>query len=115
MPKDQRDPNLLDKLATERDGILMWAIQGLRRLMAQNYQFTETEATAQELKQYRIESNSALLFMEECCVVEPKAVSVREQVFERYHDYCVKNGLRPMSQTSFNKDVESNYPGTLFP
>lgn len=110
VPKDQRDPNLLDKLATERDGILMWAIQGLRRLMAQNYQFTETEATAQELKQYRIESNSALLFMEECCIVEPKAVSVREQVFERYHDYCVKNGLRPMSQTSFNKDVESNYP-----
>lgn len=66
VPKTKRDPNLLEKLAAERDGILMWALTGLHRLMEQNYQFTETEATQEELRRYKVESNSALLFVEEC-------------------------------------------------
>lgn len=110
VPKAKRDPNLLEKLATERDGILCWALAGLHRLIAQKYQFTETESTAEELRRYRIESNSALLFVEECCVVEPDAVSVREEVFDRYREYCARNGLRAMSQTNFNKDIEGIAP-----
>lgn len=106
VPKTKRDPNLLEKLAAERDGILMWALTGLHRLMEQNYQFTETEATQEELRRYKVESNSALLFVEECCVISPDAVSAREEVFDRYREYCVRNGLRAMSQTSFNRDVE---------
>lgn len=110
VPKAKRDPNLLEKLATERDGILCWTLAGLHRLIAQNYQFTETEATAEELRRYRIESNSALLFVEECCEVAPDAVSVREEVFDRYREYCARNGLRAMSQTNFNKDIEGIAP-----
>ncbi len=110
VPKAKRDPNLLEKLATERDGILCWALAGLHRLIAQNYQFTETEATAEELRRYRIESNSALLFVEECCEVNPDVVSVREEVFDRYREYCARNGLRAMSQTNFNKDIEGIAP-----
>lgn len=106
VPKAKRDPNLLEKLAAERDGILMWALTGLHRLMEQNYQFTETEDTQEELRRYKVESNSALLFVEECCVISPDAVSAREEVFDRYREYCVRNGLRAMSQTSFNRDVE---------
>lgn len=83
---------------------------GLHRLIAQNYQFTETEATAEELRRYRIESNSALLFVEECCEVNPDVVSVREEVFDRYREYCARNGLRAMSQTNFNKDIEGIAP-----
>lgn len=107
VPASKRDPNLREHLAVERDGILMWALDGLRRLIENSYLFTETKSTQAELLRYKVESNSALLFVEECCTINEKAECVREELFERYREFCSKNGLKPMSQTSFNRDVES--------
>ena len=107
MPPEKRDPNLIEKLAAERDGIFMWALDGLKRLIANGYAFSETESTKAELQRYKVESNSALSFVEECCVLEDEAECVREELFQAYRDYCLKNGFKPMSQANFNKDVES--------
>lgn len=106
VPADRRDPNLKEKLAVERDGIFMWALEGLKRLMANGYQFSETEQTRAELTRYRIESNSALQFVESCCVIEAGAACNREDLFSAYREFCHNNGLRPMSHGNFNKDVE---------
>ena len=108
VPANKRDPNLREKLSVERDGILMWALDGLRRLMANSYLFTETTRTQAEILRYKVESNSALMFLEECCEVNEKAECIREELFQQYRDYCNKNGLKPMSQTNFNKDVEAS-------
>lgn len=110
IPKAQRDPNLREKLFVEKNGILMWAVEGLKRLIASGYAFTETKATRAELQRYKVESNSVLLFVEECCVVEESAECAREELFQSYREYCNKNGLKPMSQANFNKDVESIDP-----
>ncbi len=107
VPKAKIDPNLRERLAVERDGILTWAIEGLKRLIANSYQFSETDRTRSELQRYKVESNSALMFLEECCEVGAKYECVRELLFEKYQDYCRKNGFKSMSQTTFNRDVES--------
>ena len=108
VPSDQRDPNLREKLAVERDGIFMWALEGLQRLMENSYIFTETQRTRDELLRYKVESNSALMFIEECCEITETAECVREELFQRYRDYCNKNGMKPLSQANFNKDVEAS-------
>jgi putative DNA primase/helicase len=108
VPMEKRDPNLRERVACERDGILTWALDGLRRLIANNYLFSETDRTREELQRYRVESNSALLFLEECCEIAEGAECVRETLFEKYRDYCLKNGLKAMSQTNFNRDVEAS-------
>jgi len=108
VPSNKRDPNLREKLSVERDGIFMWALDGLRRLIDNKYLFTETDRTRLELQRYKVESNSALMFLEECCEVRENAECVRELLFERYRDYCVKNGLKPLSQANFNRDVEAS-------
>jgi putative DNA primase/helicase len=108
VPKNRRDPNLRERIAVERDGILLWALEGLKRLIDNTYQFSETERTAAELQRYKVESNSALLFLEECCELAEGAQCVREDLFERYRDYCGRNGFKPLSQTNFNRDVEAS-------
>ena len=108
VPKEKRDPNLRECIACERNGILTWALEGLIRLINNSYQFGETERTNSELHRYKVESNSALMFLSEGCEVADGFECVREQLFERYRDYCSKNGLKPMSQGNFNRDVESS-------
>ncbi len=107
VPASRRDPNLREKLAVERDGILMWALAGLKRLIANSYIFTETERTRAELTRYKVESNSVLSFVEECCEVTPDAEVVREELFSKYKEYCNNAGLKPLSQANFNKEIEN--------
>lgn len=110
IPEDRRDPDIRSKLAKERNGILMWALEGLRRLIRNDYRFSETETTKAEIERYRVESNSALQFFQECCKLDGNNWKARTDVFDAYKRFCQDNCLRPMSQTSFNKDIERTYP-----
>lgn len=110
VPKAKRDPNLAEKLAAERDGILMWALAGLKRLIAANYDFSETERTRGELERYRIESNSVLSFAAMYCQTGETGFVVRDELFLRYKEYCGNAGMKPVSQTNFNKELEAGYP-----
>ena len=112
IPQEQRDPNLREKLAVERDGILTWALDGLRRLLDDFYVFSETEKTRAELTRYRVESNSVLSFVEECCELAPNAETVREEMFAKYKEYCHNAGVKPLSQSNFNKEIEA-VPGEI--
>ena len=110
VPKGKRDPNLTEKLAAERDGILMWALSGLKRLIASGYEFNETEKTVAELERYRIESNSVLSFAKMYCICEEKGAEVRDDLFLRYKEYCGNAGMKSVSQTNFNREMEAGFP-----
>jgi putative DNA primase/helicase len=89
----------------------MWSIAGLKRLIANSYEFSETDRTRAELKRYRVESNSVLSFVEECCELDEDKESVRDDLFSRYKEYCGNAGMKPVSQANFNKEIEASYPG----
>jgi len=107
VPEERRDLDLKEKLAAERDGILTWAIQGLKRLIAQNYQFSETERSRAEVNRYKVESNSVLSFAEECCEVVEKAEYLRQELYDSYKLYCEESGLSAMSNQRFNRELET--------
>jgi putative DNA primase/helicase len=105
VPPERRDFGLKEKLAAECDGILAWAIAGLKRLIANNYQFGETERTLAELKQYKIENNSVLAFVEDACVLDDGASSFRQDVYNAYKAYCEDGNLKAVSQRRFNGEL----------
>ena len=88
----------------------MWALTGLKRLIASGYVFSETERTRAELEKYRIESNSVLSFAKLYCVAEEEGVTVRDDLYLRYKEYCGNAGMKPVSQTNFNKELEAGFP-----
>ncbi len=110
VPENKRDPNLREKFMVERDGILMWALEGLKRLIGNSYQFSETEKTRAELKRYKVESNSVLSFVEEYCDIGKQQIILRDELFLHYREYCIHSGLKPISQSTFNKEITANYP-----
>jgi putative DNA primase/helicase len=109
VPQDKRDPNLREKIACERDGILMWALEGLRRLISNSYIFSETERTRSEVNRYKVESNSVLTFVDEYCAVGDGFVA-REELYQKYKDFCQDGGMKKMAQPRFNAELSANFP-----
>ena len=110
VPEGKRDAELLEKFAAEADGIFLFAVEGLRRLIANKYKFSETDATRSEVQRYRVDSNSVLSFVEDFCAIEPDAETERGELFNHYREYCRNAGLSPVSQKTFNKDFELAHP-----
>lgn len=110
VPKDKRDPNLLEKFREEADGIFLFSLEGLRRLIEHQFRFSETQTNAQELKKCREDSNSVLAFVRDCCELQMDAEFGRMEFFARYKGYCESCGLAPYSQQNFINELETNYP-----
>jgi len=108
VPEDKKDPNLQDKFQAEADGIFLFALEGLKRLLGRDYRFSLTEANTEELQQYREESDSVLSFVKECCVVDAGKEIGSTELFNAYKSYCDESGLRPYSQKSFVRHLVIN-------
>lgn len=110
VPENQRDPNLLDKFRVEADGIFQFALEGLRRLMTNRYQFSVTDVNKEELERYREESDSVLLFLRECCELDADKAVGSSEIYEAYKSFCEDNGQKPCARNKFVQQVKIAYP-----
>lgn len=111
VPKEKRDPGLIEKFRDEADGIFMFALEGLRRLMVNNYIFSETQENADELEQYREESDSVLSFAKECCEFGDDYETGSTEMFNAYKAYCEECGMKPFSHRGFVTNLTASCPG----
>ena len=88
VPQDKRDPELLEKFRMEADGIFQFALEGLCRLMNNHYVFSETQVNADELQQYREESDSVLSFVKEYCELDGSYSAGSTELFNAYKGYA---------------------------
>lgn len=63
------DMTLSQKIFQERAGIFNWAIKGLERLRANNYQFTYYERSEALKKEFMFKSNVVKSFLTDCLIV----------------------------------------------
>jgi len=107
---EKRDPELINKFRMEADGIFLFALEGLKRLMKNNYVFSETEVNRAELQQYREDSDSVLSFVKENCEINAKYHVSSTELFNAYKNYCEECGLKPYSQKMFVQQITASYP-----
>ena len=110
VPAERRDPNLIDKFQSEADGIFLFALEGLKRLMRNHYTFSETEKNREELRQYREDSDSVLSFVREYCEVSKDGAAGSTELFNAYKGYCEECGLKPYSQRMFVQQLTAAFP-----
>ena len=113
VPQSKRDPLLLDKFRMEADGIFQFALEGLIRLMNNHYVFSETQINADELQQYREESDSVLSFVKDYCELDDGYSAGSTELFNAYKAYCEECGLKPYSQKSFVQQITAAFPGVM--
>ena len=107
VPDDKRDLSLKDKLSVERDGILLWAIQGLKRVIKHNYVFAETDVTNTEMTKYKSENSSVLAFVYDACVLGSGVECLKEEAYSAYKIFCDENTMKPAGYKRFAKEIDS--------
>jgi len=102
IPKPERDRQLIDKLKTELPGILNWALQGCLTWhrdglgIPQEVQDAGTE--------YRKEMDTLWGFLEERCILNPKAVTPAATIYEAYILWAEANGeANPLKLAAFGR------------
>ena len=107
--KSKIDKSLKYKFQMEKEGILNLALEGLKRLYENNFEFSENELTDGVKKEYKRENNNVISFVEECCELDGLFSCSRIEIYEAYKEFCGEAGLKALSQIKFNKELEGNF------
>lgn len=102
IPEHEQDKTLAARIiADELAGVFNWVLEGLKRLIAQQ-NFTECEAARQEIEEYKRQSDSVRLFLDENGYTpSPTAWLPTLSVFQEYRRFCIEDGYRAVSRKNF--------------
>lgn len=101
------DPFIAEKMCKELDGILVWQIEGLDRLISNNYVFTESERTKANCEAVKSNSCNAIEFMDSEGFIKfnPEGSITAKDLYGIYCSWCTENAFEPMKQRSFSNFI----------
>ena len=104
------DPDLADKLKEEKEGILLWCLEGLWRLIAQNYKFTLSEQARDNMAQAISDGNNIVDFLASSGYVAfvPGEKASTKSLYAVYLIWCEDNAVKPLSSRSFSLYLSEN-------
>ncbi len=111
IPREKRDPNMLNKMKKEFPAIVNWMLEGLHRLISNNYKFTESAAVDMALVNYRKKMDTLYRFIDESNFYtitneRQDMVSVTD-FYMRYASWCDSEGCTPMDKRILLQQIQS--------
>lgn len=109
IPDNEQDKQLAQRIIkNELSGVFNKVLQGLGRLLDQK-DFTECDAIKFALEQYKIESDSVKLFLQEMAYnSNPTNYIQVDLLFSEYRKFCIDRGYSPVNQRNFRKRLISS-------
>ncbi|WKY44863.1 phage/plasmid primase, P4 family [Eubacteriaceae bacterium ES2] len=108
------DINLTEKLLEEIDGILLWALAGLERLKANNYQFTPCEAIENAKRDFFRNANPILNFFgsfyEKKDPAEKTSI-LKSSIYPTYEQWASQNYKTRTSKRKFWEQLNEYFEG----
>lgn len=92
----------------EAPGILLWAIEGLRRLREQG-DFTRSDVCDEAMAEYRIDTNPTAEFFEEYLTAGTGEINC-SRLFDLYRHWCGKMNCKPLGNRQFGKELMKALP-----
>ena len=104
------DPFLSEKLIAEKEGIFLWMLEGLKRLIAQNYEFTVSPKARENMAEAITEGNNLVEFLVSEGYIRLKAdytVSTKD-LYAVYCLWCEDNALKPLACNTMSHFLKTN-------
>jgi P4 family phage/plasmid primase-like protien len=98
IPKDERDPQLSQKLEAESAGILNWMLEGLARVEARGGKIETPQSVQNAVDSYRESQNPFSSFLEDVCYIGEEHSAAASEIFEAWRDWCKANGYEAGNQ-----------------
>lgn len=109
---NRKDDRLLARTISDSElsGILNWAIEGLQRLMANNWTFTISERALANITQAEEESNNIIQFMDDVSAVvyDTKLDATGGELYDAYERWCEGNAMKPLATRTFSSYLREN-------
>ena len=113
-PNRKDNPYLAERLCSEKEGIFLWALAGLQRLIRNGFQFTLSNRAKANMEAAVADGNNIVEFMKSQGYFQFKADSEvsSKDFYDVYRLWCEDNALNPLAQKtlcSYLKQNESLY------
>ena len=99
----KEDPDLINKILSEKDNIFVWAIEWLKRLLERG-NFIVPKELDEELENFIKENDTIELFFDDGSVVKDKKGKIyNKELYLWYKMFCNECWYKTLSQRNFNK------------
>lgn len=104
------DPDIAEKMAAEVEGILLWAFEGLQRLVKNGFQFTESDRAKRNRELVKRDNNNVFDFLESNGYIRLKAdaCTSSKELYEVYRMWCEENSLNAIKARGFSDALIAN-------
>lgn len=104
------DPFVAEKMCSEAESIFLWALEGLRRLIANHYRFTISQRAQENMKAAVADGNNIVEFMQSTGYIafQPDAASSSKDLYAAYKLWCEDNAYNALSMKSFCNYLTQN-------
>lgn len=109
-PNRKDDPYIAEKMCAEAEGIFLWALEGLHRLISNDYKFTVSQSAQDNMDAAVSDGNNIIEFLSSEGYIRFKAdyeVSSKD-LYAVYKLWCDDNALSSLSQKSFCSFLKQN-------
>ena len=102
IPLNKVDRQLFQKMKPERMGVLLWIVEGMKRLLSES-DFSESKAVDDIKKQYQRDNNIVATFVDEF-EFRPSRTEMRplDEVFRMFKTWTKDNNYRDMGKRTFS-------------
>ena len=110
-PADREDdPFLVEKMCEELEGIFLWCLEGLHRLIRNNYHFTVSKKGAENVEAVKRNNNNIIEFLHSTGYIQFRAdaEASSKALYDAYTLWCEDNACHRLSASRLSSELAQN-------
>lgn len=100
--------NLHEKIAEEKDGIFVWAIAGVQRLIRNNFKFSVSERSKETLQESRNDAENIQKFVDDDLLFDSELQMTTKNLYAAYAKWCADNAEYKVDIVQFRSFIKEN-------